>query len=175
MDFLHGPPVCVCVCVRQLCISCFPLLTCLNMHLNNLYNILTVPNLWNVSTITSCWFKKNKKTGYSSRRTYSLCKGRILVSWCRGTQWGQSWLLEGVQTRRRPCNRRQAQSESWTDHTLSLKTWYSEASSVCPHQPCNSLMTGRVFITHRHDWWMHSTQKMSTDKKMNYRKKWCNC
>lgn len=174
MDFLHGPPVCVCVCAN--CVSAvfhyWPAWTC----------------IWTIC-ITFCLcqtcemflqshhvdLKKNKKTGYSSRRTYSLCKGRILVSWCRGTQWGQSWLLEEVQTRRRPCNRRQAQSESWTDHTLSLKTWYSEASSVCPHQPCNSLMTGRVFITHRHDWWMHSTQKMSTDKKMNYRKKWCNC
>ena len=131
------------------------------------YNILTVLHWWSVTSTTSCWLRKNqqKKTDESSRRTYSLCKGRILVSWCRGTQWGQSWLLEEVQTRRRPCNRHSAQSESWTDHTLSLKTWCSEVSSVCPHQPCNSLMTGRFFITHRHDWWMQTTQKMSTDNK----------
>lgn len=96
-----------------------------------------------------CNYPQITKTAYFKRRTYCLWKGRIVASWCRGTQWGQGWPRVGVQTRHQPCNRYSGQSESWTDHTMSIRTGYNEGSSVCSHQPW-----GTNHIIHCRRTWM---------------------
>lgn len=84
---------------------------------------------------------------FMERKTYCLCKGRTVVSCCRGTQWGQTLHRAGVQTQRQQCSRSWGQSERWTDHTWFLRTGYSVGSSVCPYQPCRDKSHYSVHVT----------------------------
>lgn len=105
-------------------VGCFPKITKLRVYIGTIYldQVITEQFL---------------------RKTYCHCRGRIETQGWRGAPCLRA-PPAGVRTGRQLCRRLAGQSESRTDHTVWLRSGYSEGSSVCPRRACSSLTSASV-------------------------------